>query len=100
MTDLLAWLAEHGTTAVALAAALTSMARARAVRDEAASQAVAAVVDELGRRKKAHKACEDRCAQLEGRMLAAEKAAKAADARALAAVTELRRHIGGKEHES
>lgn len=100
MSDLAAWLVEHAASLVALGAGLTSMARARALREEAAAEAVRAVVKELGERKEAHEACESRCTELEGRMAAAESAAKAADGRARAAVMELRRFLGGrKEHE-
>lgn len=85
MGDLATWLAEHGTTVVALVAALRAIWRARALRDEAAARAVSAVVDRLEAAEAERATCEERCAALEVRMRDAEGRVHDAEERAGAA---------------
>jgi len=76
---LLTWLAEHaaqlGPGALALIASLRSMAKARAMREEAAARAIEAVADELGRlrleledSRMAERACQSRADRLEAQV--------------------------------
>lgn len=60
MNDLLTWGAEHSTTLVALGASVSALIRSRAIREEAAAKAVAAVVKRMEAAEKKVEACEVR----------------------------------------
>lgn len=77
MTDLSAWLVEHGASLLALAAALRAAARARSLRDTAVAEAVQRVVEALDveRRRVAElegsdRGCRSRVAELEAQVRA------------------------------
>ena len=103
MTDLATWLIEHGTSVVTLLGALAAIARARAVRDEAAAKATTIVADALAECEKRSAALEERAAaadarveEMEGRVAEAEKVSRALDAELKRLIREI--HAGaGKD---
>lgn len=102
MSDLLAFIAEHGATTIAVVTSLRAIWRAKAMRDAAAAQAVKAVIGQLDESKQAHRVCtrqlkrlERRLAEAEKRMVAAEKISVALDKELKTLMSEIHASNGG-----